>query len=175
MRRLILATFALIFSAALHAQAEEIAAYSPAPQANHDLVYLGDVPPEGGAPRRSDFIDVNATALNGDIASVWTFRVYWPATARIAADAAAVWHRFQIDCLNHTVTQTAIVVLGEDLNIIAQNERPEPPRNIVANSSTALLSELGCGVAELPVGAPRFTSLEEAFAAPRGASGDASR
>lgn len=148
---------------------------SPAPQGPHDLVYLGDVPPEGGAPRRSDFIDLEAMKKSSDIASVWTFRVYWPAEARTAADAAAVWHRFQIDCVNHTAMQTAIVVLSEDLNVVAQNERPEPIRNIVPNSSTAILADIGCGMSEIPQGVPRFDSVEDAFAAPRGALGDAER
>ena len=161
--------------AASYAQAEEWRAASPAPEGNHDLAYIGDVPPEGGAPWRSDFVDSNWVVRNGDFATVWTFRVYWPATARTAADAAAVWHRFQIDCFNHTAMQTAIVILGDELDVLAQNERPEPIRNIVPGSSTALIADIGCGIAELPVGAPRFSTVEEAFAAPRGALGDASR
>lgn len=148
---------------------------SPAPAGNHDLVYLGDVPPEGGAPRRSDFIDVNAMNLSGDFATVWTFRVYWPAQARTAADAAAVWHRFQIDCLNHTAMQTAVVVLDDEMSVIAQNERPEPIRNIVPSSSTEILADIGCGVSEIPLGAPRFNNVEDAFAAPRGSFGGEGR
>lgn len=157
------------------AHAAEIDAASPAPQGALDLVYLGDVPPEGGAPRRSDFIDANAVRRNGDIAAIWTFRVYWPATARTAADAAAVWHRFHFDCALHTVTQTAIVVLDENLDVIAQNERPAPARNIVPGSATAVLADIGCGTAELPESAPRFGSVAGAFAAPRGISNDAGR
>jgi hypothetical protein len=148
---------------------------SPAPSGVHDLVYLGDVPPEGGAPRRSDFIDLRAMERNDDFATIWTFRVYWPTVARTAADAAAVWHRFQIDCLNHTAMQTAVVVLGDDLAIIAQNERPEPIRNIVPNSSTEILADIGCGLAEIPQGVPRFDNIEDAFAAPRGSLGGEGR
>ena len=57
------------FLAVSQAQAAEMGAPSPAPQENHDLVYLGDVPPEGGAPRRSDFLDVHAMTRTGAFAT----------------------------------------------------------------------------------------------------------
>jgi hypothetical protein len=140
---------------------------NPAPSGTLELVYLGDVAPDGGNPRRSDFVDLTSIARRGDIASIWTYRAFWPATARANVDAASVWHRFQFDCLHRTVMQTGIVVLDETMNTVARNERPEPQRSIVPQSSTEILAGIACDEIDLPIGQPRFASAAEAFRATR--------